>query len=90
MLDDDLYNATAYALSSPSGSSISFTNVLTKFADQRQRYTDPTTGKCMYKNYYIDGSVDFYIAMNKNANLWNPADIANNLTNSYFIEDATI
>ena len=27
--------------------------------------------------------------MNKNANLWNPADVTNNLTNSYFIEDAS-
>ena len=89
MLDYDLYNATAYALSSSSGSSTSFTNVLAKFADQRWRYTDPTTGECMYKNYYIDGSVDSYIAMNKNAGLWNPADVTNNLTNSYFIEDAS-
>lgn len=89
MFDYDLYNATAYALSSSSGSSTSFTNVLAKFADQRWRYTDPTTGECMYKNYYIDGSVDSYIAMNKNANLWNPADVTNNLTNSYFIEDAS-
>lgn len=89
MLDYDLYNATAYALSSSSKSSSEFNNVLSKFASNRWRYTDPTTGECLYKNYYIDGSVDMYTALNANATLWNPADVTNNLTNSYFIEDGS-
>lgn len=89
MLDYDLYNGTGYALSSSNGSSSSFNNVLSDFADSRWRYTDPVTGECMYKNYYIDGSVDMYKALNANASLWNPADVTNNLLHSYFVEDAS-
>ncbi|MCH3970338.1 MAG: TonB-dependent receptor [Prevotella sp.] len=89
MLDYDLYNATAYALSSATNSSSSFTNVLSKFSTHRWRYTDPNTGECLYKNYYIDGSVDMYKALNAKATLWNPADVTNNLINSYFVENAS-
>lgn len=89
MLDYDLYNATGYALSSSNTSSSSFNNVLDDFASNRWRYTDPATGECMYKNYYIDGSVDMYKALNADASLWNPADVTNNLLQSYFVEDAS-
>ena len=88
MLDFDINNATAYALSSSTTSGSNFTNVLTKF-NNRWIYTNPEDGECMYRNYYIDGSVDTYIAMNQGRTLWNPADVVNNVTMSAFIEDGS-
>jgi len=90
MLDFDVYNANAYALSSSSSSQYKFFNVYSKFADSnRWRYTDPATGECMYKNTYIDGSLDTYKAINANATYWNPADVVNNVLCSYFVEDGS-
>ncbi len=99
MLDFDVYNATAYALSSSSSSQNTFYNVYSKFADKRWRYTDPVSGECIYKAYYLDGSTnaagqvikqpDAYRQLNANATLWNPADVVNNVMNSYFVEDGS-
>ena len=88
MLDFDINNATAYALSSASNSSNVFYNVLSKFND-RWRYTRVSDGENMYKNYYLGGALDEYIAMNAGKTLWNPADVTNNVTQSYFIEDGS-
>ena len=89
MVGFDVYNATAYALSSSTTSQYNFYNVYSKFATNRWRYTDPTTGECLYKNYYVDGALDAYKAMNANATLWNPADLVNNQMISYFVEDGS-
>ncbi len=99
MLDFDLYNATAYALSASSGSQYQFYNVYSKFADKRWRYTAPEgftdygghniTGENIYKNTYIDGALNLYRAMNADASLWNPADVVNNVLFSYFVEDGS-
>ena len=89
MVGFDVYNATAYALSSSSSSQYDFFNVYSDFSGSRWRYTDPATGECMYKNAYIDGATETYKAMNANAKLWNPADVVNNQLISYFIEDGS-
>ncbi len=89
MVGFDVYNATAYALSGSTTSQYNFYNVYSKFATNRWRYTDPTTGECLYKNYYVDGALDAYKAMNANATLWNPADLVNNQMISYFVEDGS-
>ena len=90
MLDFDINNATAYALSSVSGAkgSTSFTNVLSKFTNG-WRYTRDSDYENVYKNYYDDGATDEYIAMNAGKTLWNPSDVTNNVTHSYFIEDGS-
>ena len=69
-------------------SSSTFYNVLSKFTD-RWRYTRTSDHENMYKNYYIDGAVDEYVSMNAGRTLWNPADVVNNVTQSYFIEDGS-
>ena len=89
MVGFDVYNATAYALSGSTTSQYNFYNVYSKFATNRWRYTDPTTGECLYKNYYVDGALGAYKAMNANATLWNPADLVNNQMISYFVEDGS-
>ncbi|MBQ3857685.1 SusC/RagA family TonB-linked outer membrane protein [Segatella bryantii] len=89
MLDFDIVNATAYQLSSSTSTSSTFYNVLSKFADNRWRYTRISDGENLYKNYYIDGALEEYISMNANATLWNPADITNNVLHSYFVENAS-
>ncbi|MBR1548437.1 MAG: TonB-dependent receptor [Prevotella sp.] len=89
MIDFDVYNATAYALSSTSSSQNTFTNVYSKFADNRWRYTDPTTGECLYKAYYLDGQPGIYKTLNANANRWNPADLTTNIMLDAFVEDGS-
>lgn len=88
MLDFDINNATAYALSSSTKSTSTFYNILSKFTD-RWRYTRTSDHENLYKNYYLDGAVDEYVAMNSGKSLWNPADVVNNVTQSYFIEDGS-
>lgn len=87
MVGFDVNNATAYQLSSSEGNSKNFYNVLSKF-ENRWKYTRED-GECMYKNYYIDGSVEMYAAMNEGVTLWNPTDVVNKVTHSYFIEDGS-
>lgn len=88
MLDFDVNNAMAYDLSSSKGNKGNFNNVLSDFAGNMWRYCRDD-GECMYKNYYIDGAKDQYLAMNANATLWNPGDVTKNVTHSYFIEDGS-
>ena len=91
MLDFDVYNATGYALSSSSSSQYTFRNAYAKFADNnRWRYTDPASGECLYKAYYMDGQPGLYKELNTPVpSLWNPADVVNNVMLSYFVEDGS-
>ena len=94
MVGFDVYNATAYTLSSSSSSQYDFFNVLSDFADNRWRYTHVNdgsrfSGEAMYKNYYLDNALDEYINMNSSATLWNPADLVTKAMISNFVEDGS-
>ena len=89
MLDFDVNNATAYQLSSSEGNDKKFYNVLGTFADNGWRYTRDGDGECMYKCYFIDGSIDMYRQLNEGRTLWNPTDVTQKITHSYFIEDGS-
>ena len=89
MIDFDVYNATAFALSSTSGSQNNFTNVYSKFADGRWRYSNQTTGETIYKSYYLDGQPGIYRELNANANKWSPADLTTNIMLDQFVEDGS-
>ena len=94
MVGFDVYNATAYALSSSTTKQYQFDNVLSKFADNRWRYVHVNdgsrySGECMYKNYYLDNGKETYINMNANAGLWNPADLVTKAMISNFVEDGS-
>ena len=94
MLDYDINNATAYALSSSEDNKNKFHNVLSKFANGWQ-YNDidgtltGTKGDILYKLYYVDDCVNIYKTANANRTLWNPTDVTTKITHSYFIEDAS-
>ena len=85
MVGFDVNNATAYQLSSSEGNSKNFHNVLSKF-NNRWTYVR-ADGECLYKNTYLDNSVELYRELNANATTWNPTDVTNKVTHSYFIED---
>ena len=93
MLDFDVLNATAYALSSHKRSNKfqDFSNVLSDFAaPNRWQYTREDG-----EHFYGNASSKFtnvweeYGAYNRNAYLWNPGDINSNVANSYFVEDGS-
>ena len=94
MLDFDINNATAYTLSSSEKNSKRFYNVLSKFANGWQ-YNDidgtltGTKGDILYKLYYVDDCVNIYKRANEGRTLWNPTDVTQKLTQSYFIEDGS-
>nr|WP_277821311.1 TonB-dependent receptor [Palleniella muris] len=94
MLDFDINNATAYTLSSSKGNKNKFYNVLSKFSDGWQ-YNDisgeltGTPGDILYKLYYVENGNEIYERANMGRTLWNPTDVINNLTHSYFIEDGS-
>ena len=92
MLNFDVYNATAYALSSSSSSATTYTNVLSKFSRaNRWCYTADFGGHDDYtttSKTVLDQTTD-YLAMNAAKGLWNPADVVTNTINSYFIEDGS-
>jgi len=99
MLDFDVYNATAYALSSTSNKQNTFTNVYSKFTDNRWRYSAPEgytdlsghniTGESLYKNGNLDGMPGLYRDMNANVNMWNPGDLVTNIMLDAFVEDGS-
>ena len=89
MLDFDINNATAYTLSSSEGNKNKFHNVLAEFAEKGWRYTRDSDGECMYKCYFLDNTVDMYAEMNQGKTLWNPTDVTQKITHSYFIEDGS-
>ncbi len=88
MLDFDVYNATAYALSSSSGNKSTYTNVLSEFSrDNRWVYT---TNSGRHEDYWTEPyTIDEYLAENTGKRLWNPADLVTNTINSYFVEDGS-
>ena len=96
MLDFDINNATAYALSSANGNKNRFFNVLARFKDGWQ-YNDKdgsitgTKGDILYMcSYLADKNAEqVYREANTGRTLWNPQDVTNNLANSYFIEDGS-
>lgn len=94
MLDYDINNATAFTLSSSESNKNNFYNVMSKFSNG-WLYNDisgqltGTPGDILYKLYYVDGGNDIYKAANANRTLWNPADVPNKVTHSYFIEDGS-
>lgn len=87
MVGFDVNNATAYQLSSAEGNSGNFYNVLEKFND-RWTYTRED-GETLYGSTHIANSVELYKQMNEGKTLWNPADVGNKITHSYFIEDGS-
>jgi TonB-linked SusC/RagA family outer membrane protein len=99
MLDFDVYNATAYALSSTSNKQNTFTNVYSKFTDNRWRYSAPEgytdlsghniTGESLYKNGNLDGMPGLYRDMNANVNMWNPGDLVTNIMLDAFAEEGS-
>ena len=99
MLDFDVYNATAYALSSTSKDQNTFTNVYSKFTDSRWRYSAPEgytdlsghniTGESLYKNGNLDGMPGLYRDMNANTTMWNPGDLITNIMLDAFVEDGS-
>lgn len=94
MLDFDVNNATGYMLSSSYKNENKFYNVLSKFNNGWQ-YNDidgsltGTKGEALYGQDHLDGLLDMYKGLNANRTLWNPTDITNRITHSYFIEDGS-
>ena len=88
MLNFDVYNATAYALSSSSGTKTTYSNVMAEFSrDNRWVYTT-NTGR--HEDYWTEPyTIAEYITENANKALWNPADLVTNTINSYFVEDGS-
>ena len=89
MLNFDIYNATAYALSSSSSNSQEYTNVLAKFGrGDRWNYTQNSGS---HDDYWTGSNLTITDYMNENQgkSLWNPADVVSNTINSYFIEDGS-
>jgi hypothetical protein len=92
MLNFDVYNGTAYALSSASANSQSYTNVLADF-DRATRWVY-TVNEGSHDSYH-DGIMNTYMTMDayKEANagktMWNPADVVSNTINSNFVEDGS-
>ncbi len=90
MLNFDIYNGTAYALSSSSSNSQSYTNVLSEFSrDNRWVYTLNSGSHDDYQTNTAYYSLETYRAENANKSLWNPADVVSNTINSYFVEDGS-
>lgn len=87
MVGFDINNATAYQLSSAEDNSDNFYNVLSKFND-RWIYT-LENGQSLYLSSQVPNSLEVYQQMNEGKTLWNPADIENKVTHSYFIEDGS-
>lgn len=89
MINFDVYNGTAYALSSSSGNKSTYTNVLNDFGrDSRWVYTQNTGTHDDYWNNNKTTIAD-YQAENAGKSLWNPADVTANTINTYFVEDGS-
>ena len=89
MIDFDAYNGTAYALSSSSSNSQTYTNVLADFSrDNRWVYTQGTGS---HDDFWTSSNLTIpdYRAANEGKSLWNPADVVSNTMNSYFVEDGS-
>ncbi|MDE5954111.1 MAG: TonB-dependent receptor, partial [Duncaniella sp.] len=85
-LDFDVYNATAYYLSSSIDNKNNFKNVLSSFTN-RWRYAEGS--ECLYGNTWMQGAYDRYLEMNEGQTRWNPMDLNKDVTMSYFVEDGS-
>lgn len=85
-LDFDVYNATAYYLSSSIKNDDNFYNVLNKYTD---RWTYVEGSECIYGNENFADFKQLYIDKNANTHNWNPADLNKDVTMSYFVEDGS-
>ncbi|MDE6121872.1 MAG: SusC/RagA family protein, partial [Duncaniella dubosii] len=85
-LDFDVYNATAYYLSSSIDNKNNFKNVLSSFTN-RWRYAEGS--ECLYGNTWMQGAYDRYVEMNEGQTRWNPMDLNKDVTMSYFVEDGS-
>jgi hypothetical protein len=89
MLNFDVYNGTAYALSASSSNSQQYTNVLSEFTrDNRWIYTQDITSHDDYTTS-SDLTIEAYREANNGKSMWNPADVTTNLIHSYFVEDGS-
>ncbi len=101
MLDFDVYNATAFALSSNIGNGkTSYNNVLAKYSSSdtwTYVNTDPTSSGYLggpYKSNTSsytnnEGAVEYYKQMNANSSQWNPSDLTTKAIISNFVEDGS-
>ena len=85
-LDFDVYNATAYYLSSAINNDNKFYNVLNSFTN-RWTYLDGVEG--IYRATFVDGYVERYEAINAGQTRWNPMDVNKEVTMSAFVEDGS-
>lgn len=93
MLNFDVYNGTAYALSSSNKNSSTYTNVLASFSrSNRWSYTQNTGSHddiMQNGNISAGNIIEMLAEMNAGTTLWNPADVISNTMNSYFVEDGS-
>ena len=101
MLGFDVYNATAFTLSSNLNNNASqYYNVLSKFAGNRWTYVNRDAShegytQGIYGNTtniydgYEGGVIQYYKDMNANAGQWNPADLTTKAMLSNFVEDGS-
>lgn len=91
-LDFDVYNATAYYLSSSIDNKNNFKNVLASY-NNRWRYAgqgDETWKyEVLYGNTWLEGAPQRYEEVNAGQTRWNPADLNKDVTMSYFVEDGS-
>ena len=89
MIDFDIYNGTAYALSSSSGNAQTYTNILADFSRENRWVYTANSGS--HDDYWTTSTytIDDYRALNANKTLWNPADVTANTLNSHFVEDGS-
>ena len=89
MLNFDVYNGTAYALSSSSSNSQNYTNVLAEFNRGNRWVYTQNSGS--HDDYWTGANLTIkdYIDANTGKGLWNPADVVSNTMNSYFVEDGS-
>ncbi len=90
-LDYDVYNATAYHLSSAIGGDQDYYNVLSRFTN-RWKYSEGS--EVLYGNYWMNSWPQeqinaYYENYNVGCTTWNPADVNKEVTMSYFVEDGS-
>ncbi len=92
MVGFDVYNGTAYMLSSSIGNNKNgnYCNVLAKYGHQnRWNYTNDI-GERIYANSVLPGYNDqYYEPMNRKASVWNPVDVGKKVSSSNFVEDGS-
>lgn len=88
-LDFDVYNATAYMLSSSVNNNIRNQKCLNVLADFADRWTYVYGAEYTYKNTNFPEYEAMYQTMNAGQTRWNPAGLNKDVTMSYFVEDGS-